>query len=163
MYHAKQDHEAGLSYAWAYAQYCEMGTIAFHRALSNLADSAALFGDMEMARHATEMYLSHYDLLQRAFTHSATPVGDDEPANTHWYFLTRMLQDTYPFEAALRGIVDDTTPCWARVLELAVSKKHLTYDTEGYQQILEALHHHYERTGNTEKLVWLREQAGVKE
>ncbi|HZT44149.1 MAG TPA: hypothetical protein VFA07_18435 [Chthonomonadaceae bacterium] len=163
MYHAKRDHEAGLSYAWAYAEYCAMGTIAFHRALSHLADSAALFGDMEMARHAVEMYLSHYDLLQRAFTHSATPVGDAEPANEHWSFLIRMLDDTFPFEAALRGIVDDTTHCWARVLELAVFTMHLTFRSEGYQQVLQTLQQHYERTGNSEKIKWLREQAGVKE
>ncbi|HLV81533.1 MAG TPA: hypothetical protein VKT32_14700 [Chthonomonadaceae bacterium] len=109
------------------------------------------------------MYLNHYDLLQRAFTHSATPVSTTKPENEHWPYSINMLRDTFPFEAALRGIVDDTTPCWARVLELAVSTMRLTYKAEGYRQVLEASYQHYERTGNTEKLEWLREQAGANE
>lgn len=39
MYHGQGNHASGLSHAWAFAQYCAMGTVAFH-----LADSVAIWG-----------------------------------------------------------------------------------------------------------------------
>jgi hypothetical protein len=148
----------GLQYAWYYFQYCAAGTIEFHAALSHLTDCAALLGDIEFARYAADMYLSHYDLIFKAAEHTFTPVGLYEPVNEHfWPDGPKMTQFSYPLEAAVICISKDSSTCWARILELAARYMPSSLIFERYDQILAALKYYYKRTGDTVSLKQLEQ------
>lgn len=146
------DYSAALRYGWQFLQYSAAGTVAFHAALSNLADIAADCGDMTFAQHAAETYLGHYQLLYSASAHLATPVGMTEPTREHaWPDGPHVTQFAIPFVAALKGIVlENPAPCWVTILEMAA------YHMPNYQHerdlpgVVRALFIHYQRVGDPE-------------
>ncbi len=139
----------GMRYAWMCFQYCASGTIAYQLALCQLVDCAALFGDMKFAQAAAELYLSHFELVYSAAAYPFTPVGVHEPSNIQlWQPDKPMPSFAYPVQAAIRGVANNSSSCWTRILErflytLDVSKKL-------HRDALEALKNCYIRTGSQE-------------
>lgn len=121
-------YDEALSHAWLHLQYTAPGTVAFNWALADLADSAALTGDISLARSACELYLSHAELLRAATRRSETPTGYTAPSREHE--AAESLDDVavaVPVRAALRGIAAGDAGCWAEILELAVASAPFPY------------------------------------
>ena len=152
------DHQEHVRCSWMALQNCSSGTLRFLRILSNMIDAVAAIDDMEMARHATEMFLSHYDLMVCTSKYAFISLGNNSPSDTNgWLNKADGLKTVLPWEVALKYIEGDTSPCWERILRM-----HLETSSEesrqaySYQESIAALQAHYKRTGDVSNLEFLK-------
>jgi hypothetical protein len=145
------DYQAALRDSWRLIQRCAPGTVGFSTALAKLADSAALSGDLVLARRVVETYLSHNALLAAALQNEATPVV------YHWHSeedlprkgpdALNALEFGMPLEAGIIGIQNDEAPCWVELLEAVVERYLFTFHRQ-YRNAVYALQQYYQGRGD---------------
>ena len=147
-----------LRYSWMALQYCASGTLRFLRILSNLIDAFTAIDDVNMARHAANMFLSHYDLMVGASKYAFIPIGDSSPSDTRaWLKKADKINMTLPWEAALKYIEEDASPCWVRILRMNSETAADEFkQTSSYQESYKALQKYYRRTGDVSNLEFLK-------
>lgn len=141
---------------WTYVQHCAFGTKAFQDALTMLVEFAVSSNNFPLARHAAEILLHHYAILNLVRFNPLMPVGEGEPSEKHEWpdDLTPLY---LPYGAAIEALEEDPAQCWLTILELELEITPIENRTERfYTKVQEALRRYYSKTGNAARLEWLK-------
>ena len=140
---------------WTYIQHCPFGTIVFHDAVELLVEYAMRRGNLPLARHAAQLMLHHYAILNLLRFNPCTPVTysrDAEEASNE-----NMFPLSLPYWSAVEALKTDDAQCWVDILEITLENAPIEKRKEYYYpKVLEALRAHYSKTNNFNRLEWIK-------
>jgi hypothetical protein len=155
------EHAAAIRDSWTLLQHAKPGTVSQSHALADLADSAALGGELELAQRAVEAYLAHNALLRCAALRGDTPIqygSSVEDSTPHPEGLLSTLGFNFPIRAGITGIQASTAACWRELLESAVEHYLFTFHRV-YREAVVALADHYTKANDRENFLRVRQMA----
>lgn len=148
-YRKQGNYKDAMSCSWSAFQHSSPGTLIFMYALFDVIEISDDLSDVNMARSATELFLSHYDLIVSACTWPFTPVGIDKPSLQHeWNRREGYKRILLPWRTALKYIDEDAAVCWARVLVVQIELSDGHKEALQYADMISALRRYYIRTGD---------------
>ena len=155
-YHSDYQPEKAERALWGYLQRCAFGTKAFQDALDTLVEFAMGIKNFKLARHAAEMLLHHYAILNLVRFNPLMPVGYDDPSSKQEW-PDGQIPLYLPYYAAIEALEEDPAQCWIDILELRLEITPLEQRTwYFYPRVLEALRKHCRKTGDLIRLEWLK-------
>ena len=142
---------------WGYIQHCAFGTKSFQDALAMLTEFAVNNKNFKLARHAAEILLHHYAILNLIRFNPLVPVGDRVTLNGREWPADDGMPIDLPYWAAIEALKEDTAQCWLDILELRLEITPPEDRAEYfYPSVLQALRSHYTETKNVARLEWLK-------
>ena len=140
---------------WTYIQHCPFGTAVFHDAVELLVEYAMRCDNLPLARHAAQLLLHHYAILNLLRFNPCTPVMDSLDAEKASNEI--MFPLSPPYWEAIEALKTDDAQCWTDILEITLENAPVENRKEVYYpKVLEALRSHYRKTNNFNRLEWIK-------
>lgn len=153
------DYEEALMKAWEYMRYLPIGSYLMQCELSDVAECALKAGEQQLAKEAAHLFVAHLRFLEVASRNPKTPINPRLHGEA-WQPIEKPIVDAIfdiPEETALRFILEEDHPDWAKILEMAADvTARLTHPelhpSPRLLRTLKALVQHYQKFGKQEAL-----------